>query len=141
MSTNSLSSKDIKRGWHLIDVKGKVLGRVAGEIAKLLMGKQKSNYVTYLDNGDFVVVTNAKAIKVTGRKAEQKNYYHHSGYPGGLRTESFQDLQKRRPEEIIVHAVKGMLPKNKLGKSMLKKLYVYEGDKHPYEKQLGGVNG
>ncbi|MBI2021552.1 50S ribosomal protein L13 [Candidatus Daviesbacteria bacterium] len=137
MSTNVLSAKDIKRNWHLVDVKGKILGRVATEIATILSGKKKAQYVPYLDTGDFVVVTNAKDIKVTGRKMEQKKYVRHSGYPGGLKVETFSKLQVRRPEEIIRHAVKGMLPKNRLGVKMIKKLHVFAGSDHPFKKQLG----
>lgn len=137
MSTNKLSVKDIKRNWHLIDVKGKVLGRIAVDIAKKLSGKDKVNYVPYLDLGDFVVVINASEVKLTGKKAAQKNYMRHSGYPGGLTVESFSRLIVRRPDEVIRHAVKGMIPKNKLGSSMLKRLYVFAGSTHPFAKQLG----
>lgn len=136
MSTNVLSSKDIKREWHLIDAKGKILGRLAGDIAKYLMGKHKPNFVPYLDNGDFVVVTNASRVKVTGNKSEQKLYTRHSGYPGGLKQEKFSSLVVRRPVAIIEHAVRGMLPKNKLGQEMFKKLKVFANEKHPYEKQI-----
>lgn len=139
MSTNVLSARDIKREWHLIDAKGQVLGRLAGDVAEKLMGKQKTNYVPYLDNGDFVVITNAKEVKVTGKKRSDKVYYRHSGYPGGFREETFEKLIGRRPEEVIVKAVKGMLPKTKLGRRMITKLHVYEGSEHPYEKQLGGA--
>lgn len=136
MSTNALSSKDIKRQWHIIDANGKILGRLATEVATLLMGKQKTNYVTYLDNGDFVVVTNASKIKVTGKKAEQKIYTNHSGYPGGLRQEKFNKLIVRRPTAVIEHAISGMLPKNRLGREMIKKLKVFAGSEHPYQKQV-----
>ncbi len=141
MSTNALSAKDITRDWHLIDVKGKILGRIAPEIAKFLMGKNKSNYVPYLDNGDFVVVVNAKEVKVSGKKSSAKKYVHHSMYPGGLKVETFDKLIERRPEEVIRHAVSGMLPKNKLGKKMIKKLHVFSGKEHNFEKQLGDKNG
>lgn len=124
MSTNVLSAKDIKRQTHTIDVDGKILGRVASDIAKLLMGKNKPNFVPYLDNGDFVVVTNASKVRVTGKKAHDKKYIRHSGYPGGLKVETFDKLLVRRPEAIIEHAVKGMLPKNRLGRAMIKKLKV-----------------
>jgi large subunit ribosomal protein L13 len=135
MSTNIVSAKDIKRDWHLIDAKGKVLGRLATDVAKILMGKNKPNYVSYMDMGDYVVVTNAVEVKVTGKKAEQKKYYTHSMYPGGLKTKKFSEV---RPEEIIRHAVSGMLPKNKLRSAMLKKLHVYKDENHPYQKQVGG---
>ncbi|MBI2022295.1 50S ribosomal protein L13 [Candidatus Daviesbacteria bacterium] len=137
MSTNVLSAKDIKRNWHLVDARGKILGRVATEIASKLTGKNKVNYVPYLDTGDFVIVTNAAEVKVTGNKPLQKTYFRHSGYPGGDKTETFERLIKRRPEEVIRHAVKGMLPKTKLGDKMIKKLYVFAGNKHPFAKQLG----
>lgn len=137
MSTNVLSNKDIKRNWHQVDAADQVVGRLASGVATILMGKNKAQFVPYLDNGDFVVVTNAAKITISGKKAEQKNYYRHSGYPGGFKSETFQDLLKRRPEEVIRHAVKGMLPKNKLGRSMIKKLHVFAGEQHTFAKQLG----
>ncbi len=136
MSTNAVSAKSIQRGWHLIYAKGKILGRLAVEISDKLRGKSKTNFVPYLDMGDYVVVTNAKNIKVTGKKAEDKKYYSHSMYPGGLKTKTFGDLLETRPEEIIKHAVKGMLPNNKLRNLMLKKLFVFPEANHPYKKQL-----
>lgn len=138
MSTNVMSSKDIKRNWHHFDASEKVLGRLASEVATILMGKNKAQYVPYLDNGDFVVITNASKIKVTGKKAEQKVYFRHSGFPGGATVENFTKLLDRRPNEIIRHAVVGMLPKTRLGKQMINKLKIYAGDKHPHEKQIGG---
>lgn len=128
MSTNVLSAKDIKREKHTIDASGKILGRLATEIAKLLMGKNKPRYVPYLDTGDFVVVTNASKIKLSGKKSQNKIYARHSGYPGGLKLETFDKLIIRRPEYIIEHAVKGMLPHSKLGRQMIKKLKVYSGE-------------
>lgn len=136
MSTNALKASEIKRNWHLIDVKGQILGRVATQIATLLMGKNKPNFVTYLDNGDYVVVTNAKSVKVTGRKESQKIYTRHSGYPNGLRQEGLSALRARKPEEIIMHAVRGMIPKTKLGRDMITKLHIFAGSEHPYKKQL-----
>lgn len=136
MSTNVLSAKDIKRNWRLVDAKGKVLGRLATEIAKKLSGKDKTYFVPYLDTGDYVVVTNASEVKVTGKKQGQKKYVRHSGYPGGLKLETFDKLITRRPEQIIQHAVSGMLPKNKLGRKMVKKLHVFAGSEHPFKKQL-----
>ena len=136
MSTNSVSAKSIQRSWHLVDAKNQTLGRLAGNVAKTLMGKNKVNYVPYLDMGDFVVITNASQIKVTGRKAEQKNYYNHSGYPGGLRTRSFTKVLETNPQEILKRAIKGMLPNNKLRSKMLKKLFVFASTDHPYKKQL-----
>lgn len=139
MSTNVLSAKQIQRKWHLIDAKDKILGRLATEVAKILMGKNKPQYVPYLDNGDFVVITNARQIKITGKKAEQKKYIRHSGYPGGLKSETFSQLNKRRPEEVIRHAVRGMLPKNKLADKMIKKLHVFAGEEHPFKKQVSSI--
>lgn len=128
MSTNVVSAKDIKRQTHTIDASGKILGRLATEVATILMGKNKPNYVPYLDVGDFVVVTNASKIKLTGKKMQDKKYVRHSGYPGGLKVETFGKIVERRPEYIIEHAVKGMLPHNKLGKQMIKKLKVIAGE-------------
>ncbi len=128
MSTNVLSAKDIKREKHTIDASGKILGRLAGEIATILMGKNKPNFVPYLDNGDFVTVTNASKVKVTGKKAQDKIYTRHSGYPGGLKQETFEKMLVRKPTFIIEHAVKGMLPGSKLGKAMIKKLKVFKGE-------------
>ena len=127
MSTNVLSAKDIKREKHTINASGKILGRLATEVATLLMGKNKPSFVPYLDSGDFVVVTNAAEVKVSGKKTSQKVYIRHSGYPGGLKTETFDKLLVRKPEYIIEHAVKGMLPHNKLGNKMIKKLQVHAG--------------
>lgn len=137
MSTNILSAKDIKRSWHLVDVRDKVLGRIAVQISKVLSGKTKTNYVPYLDAGDFVVVINASQIKVTGKKLEQKQYVRHSGFPGGFKSETLSDLLGRTPQEVIRHAVWGMLPKNKLGRQMVKRLRVFPGEQHPYVKQIG----
>ncbi|MBI2595932.1 50S ribosomal protein L13 [Candidatus Daviesbacteria bacterium] len=136
MSTNVLSAKDIKRDWHLIDAEGKILGRLATDVAVKLSGKHKPSRVPYLDTGDFVVVTNAAKVRVTGKKAQQKKYVRHSGYPGGLREETFSKLLVRRPEEVIRHAVKGMLPKTSLGRAMITKLHIFAGSEHPFEKQL-----
>jgi large subunit ribosomal protein L13 len=136
MSTNVMSARKIERKWHLVDAKNKILGRIATDIAQKLMGKEKAQYVPYLDTGDNVVVTNASLVKVTGRKGDQKKYARHSGYPGGYREETFNKLKERRPEEIIRHAVKGMLPKNKLGDKMLKKLHVFAESNHPFKRQL-----
>lgn len=138
MSTNAQSSKDIKRSWYLIDAKDQILGRLAVDIANKLSGKSKVNFVPYLDGGDFVVITNAKQINVTGKKAQQKKYMRHSGYPGGLKVETFDKLIERRPDEVIRHAVKGMLPKNKLGDKMIVRLKVFAGSEHSFEKQIGG---
>ncbi|KKR82095.1 MAG: Ribosomal protein L13 [Candidatus Daviesbacteria bacterium GW2011_GWA2_40_9] len=113
MSTNKVSAKDIQRQWHLIDAKNKILGRLATEVATLLMGKGRPNYVPYLDMGDNIVVINAGKIKVTGRKEQQKKYVRHSGYPGGLKEETLEGLRTRKPEEVVIHAISGMIPKRK----------------------------
>lgn len=128
MSTNVLSIKDIKREKHTIDANGKILGRLSTEVAKLLMGKGKPSFVPYLDMGDFVTVTNASKVKITGKKLNQKEYIRHSGYPGGKRVDTMDKLMDRKPAFVFEHAVKGMLPKNKLGKKMIKKLTVFAGE-------------
>ncbi|MCR4305485.1 MAG: 50S ribosomal protein L13 [Candidatus Daviesbacteria bacterium] len=128
MGTNKLSAKSIKREKQVVDASGKVLGRFATEVATILMGKKKPEFVPYLDTGDFVVVTNASKVKVTGKKSKDKVYTRHSGYPGGLKQETFDKMITRRPEYIIEHAVKGMLPHNRLGREMIKKLKVYAGE-------------
>lgn len=130
--TKSTTTKEIKREWHLVDVKGKVLGRVAGEIAHMLMGKGKSYFVRHLDCGDYVVVINAKDVAVTGKKLTDKIYHRISGYPSGLKSEALKDLQVRRPEEVIMHAVQGMVPQNKLRATMLKRLFVFPSETHKY---------
>jgi large subunit ribosomal protein L13 len=134
--TQATKAGDIKRAWHLIDVQGMTLGRVSTQIAQLLMGKGKPYFVRNLDVGDYVVIINAKEIKVTGKKAEQKKYYRHSGYPGGFRTETYRELQERKPEEIIHKAVKGMLPANKVGDHMLKRLFVFAETTHTYQDKF-----
>lgn len=138
MSTNVLKASDIKRSWHLVDAKGKILGRLATEVATILMGKNKPNFVPYLDNGDNVVVINAQAVKVTGKKETQKIYFRHSGFPGGDKKDNLVKLRRDHSERIIEHAVKGMLPKSKLGRTMIKKLYVYPGAKHPHQEVTNG---
>ena len=135
-STVSTKNTDIKRAWHLVDVKDATLGRVASNIAQKLMGKSKPYFVRNLDCGDYVVVTNAAFVKVTGNKTAKKTYYRHSMYPGGLKAEAFDKLLGRRPEEVILHAVKGMLPQNKLRDTMLKRLYVFAADTHKYEDKF-----
>ena len=135
MSTNVVSAKSIQRNWHLIDAKDQVLGRLSTVIANKLSGKLKTQFVPYLDMGDYVVVTNASAIKVSGRKAEQKKYFSHSGYPGGLRTQTYANMIADKPQEVIKHAIKGMLPNNKLRPKMLKKLFVFADANHPYKSK------
>src|SRR3989344_1850431 len=132
-TTQPTKASDIKRTWHLIDIKDKTLGRVSTEIAMLLMGKSKPYFTRNLDCGDYVVIINAKDVKVSGNKEGQKEYYRYSGYPGGLTIETLEKLRARKPEDVIVHAVKGMLPQNKLRATMLKRLYVFTGSEHKYE--------
>ncbi|HVZ58610.1 MAG TPA: 50S ribosomal protein L13 [Patescibacteria group bacterium] len=138
MQAQTISTKqsEIKHDWHLINVKDQTLGRICTEIAGYLMGKSKPSFVRNLDCGDYVVVTNAQAVKVTGKKDEQKVYVRHSGYPGGLRTETLKELRAQRPEEIIRHAVKGMLPDNRLRAKMLKRLFVFPGEEHTYQDKF-----
>lgn len=129
-------ASDIKREWHLVDVKDETLGRISTKIAGLLMGKSKPYFVRNLDCGDYVVVVNAKNVKVTGKKETQKKYYGYSGYPGGFKAEALQDLRKRRPTEIVKHAVAGMLPQNKLKSKMLKRLLVFSENTHTYQDKF-----
>lgn len=134
--TTATKASDIKRAWHLIDVKDKTLGRVSSEIAQLLMGKSKAYFVRNLDCGDYVVIVNAKDVKVTGKKELQKNYYRHSGYPGGFKVETLKELRGRKPETIITHAVKGMLPQNRLRDKMLRRLFVFAEAEHSYQDKF-----
>ena len=135
MKTNSYKSDNVEKNWHLVDAQDKVLGRLAVKIAIILSGKNKAQYSPNADLGDFVVVVNAEKVKVTGNKFSQKNYHHHTGYPGGLKTKSFEKMQEDSPEKIIEKAVKGMLPKNKLANQIIKKLKVYSGSAHPHTGQ------
>ena len=139
MKTFSLKNTEVSRDWVLFDASGKILGRFATKIADKLRGKDKPTFTPHVDGGDFVIVINADKVKVTGNKAEQKKYYKHSLYPGGLKEKSFKEVLKSTPERIIENAVKGMLPKNKLGKSIIKKLKVYSGSEHPHESQNPSV--
>jgi large subunit ribosomal protein L13 len=127
---------DIKRSWHLVEANENILGRISTKIATLLMGKSKPYFARNMDCGDYVVVINAGKVKVTGRKELAKKYYRHSGYPGGFKTETLVELRQRRPGEIIRHAVSGMLPQNKLRDRMLTRLFVYEGEEHPYKDKF-----
>ncbi len=136
MKTYSTKASDIKREWWVIDAAGKTLGRLSSEVARLLRGKHKPIYAPWLDTGDYVVVINAEKVRVTGKKAKQKRYYRHSGYPGGIKSITFADLIKTHPTRVIEHAVKGMLPKGPLGRAMLKKLKVYAGPTHPHQSQI-----
>ncbi len=135
MKTFMLRKEDVDRSWYSVDVKNKVLGRIASAIALKLMGKGKVNYTPHVDGGDFVVVTNADAVVVSGKKSRDKIYYRHSGYPGNLKETNFQKLIQDKPERVISLAVKRMLPKNKLGSQMLKRLKVYAGGEHPHMPQ------
>lgn len=126
---------EIEKKWWLIDAEGKVLGRLATEIALLLRGKKNPKYVDFMDSGDFVIVINAEKVKVTGKKMEQKKYYSHSGYPGGLKERSLKELMEKKPEDVIKKAVWGMIPKNRLGRAVYKKLKVYRRSDHPHQAQ------
>jgi len=136
MKTYSTKASDIKRDWHVIDASGRTLGRLATEAAHLLRGKHKPMYAPHLDTGDYVIVVNAAKVRVTGNKAGQKVYFRHSGYPGGLKEMTFEKLIAAHPERIIKHAVRGMLPKNPLGRAMFRKLKVYEGPTHTHHAQI-----
>ncbi len=125
----------VERKWHLIDAEGQTLGRLATEIARLLRGKNKPQYTPHIDTGDFVVVVNAEKVAVTGKKAEQKVYRRHTGYPGGLRETSYEEMLKRKPTEILRRAVRGMMPKTRLGRQQFRKLKIYAGPEHPHEAQ------
>ena len=135
MKTQSLRKEDSQHDWYIVDASNKVLGRLATKLADRLRGKDKSTFTPHTDGGDYVVVINAEKVKVTGNKFNNKKYYTHSSYPGGLKIKIFKDLIKTKPEYIIEKAVKGMLPKNKLGKQIFKKLKVYKGSEHPHESQ------
>jgi large subunit ribosomal protein L13 len=126
---------EIERAWYVVDAEGKTLGRLASRIAPILKGKHKPIYTPHLDCGDFVIVVNADKVRVTGNKMDQKFYHHHSGYPGGLTSTSLRDQLSRHPERVLEAAVRGMLPKNKLGRRMIKKLKVYASDSHPHQAQ------
>ena len=135
MKTFSAKAEDINRDWFVVDASDKTLGRLASEIAHRLRGKHKAEYTPHVDTGDYIVVINAEKVRVTGNKATDKIYHRHSGYPGGLKSMSFEKLIDRAPERVIQSAVKGMLPRNPLGRAMFKKLKVYAGDEHPHAAQ------
>lgn len=135
MNTQFPSAKSVEHAWRVLDAKDQVLGRLATKAAMLLMGKHKPMYAPFLDTGDYVVIINAEKVRVTGSKEEQKVYHRHSGYPGGLKETPFRKMRQLHPDRIIRFAVAGMLPKNSLGKGMIRKLKVYTGDKHPHEAQ------
>lgn len=126
---------EVERKWYVIDAEDKTLGKIASEVASILRGKKKPIYTPHVDTGDYVIVINAEKVRVTGKKEEQKIYKSHSGYPGGLKETTLRELRAKKPEEIIRHAVKGMMPKGKLGRQMFKKLKVYAGPEHPHIAQ------
>lgn len=135
MKTYSPRPQDAQRNWHVMDAKDRILGRIATEIAVKLRGKDKPEFAPHMDMGDFVIVVNADKIKVTGNKLSQKKYHRYTGYPGGIREISLEKLIKKDPEEVIRRSVRGMLPKNKIGRELLKKLKVYSGPSHPHAAQ------
>ena len=135
MKTFSAKPETVKRDWYVVDAAGKTLGRLATEIASRLRGKHKAEYTPHVDTGDYIVVINAEQVRVTGAKSSDKMYYHHSGFPGGIKSISFEKLIARAPERVIETAVKGMLPKNPLGRDMYRKLKVYKGANHPHAAQ------
>jgi large subunit ribosomal protein L13 len=136
MVTISAKKNEVERTWYVVDAENKVLGRLATQVATILRGKHKPLFTPHVDTGDFVVVINAKKIHLTGNKLENKIYYRHSGYPGGIKATSAGELLEKKPETVIKHAVKGMLPKNKLGREQFKKLKVYPGKEHPHTSQM-----
>ncbi|MFH1087390.1 MAG: 50S ribosomal protein L13 [Chloroflexota bacterium] len=140
MKTYTPKASDIKHDWQVMDASGQTLGRMATRIAHILMGKQKAMYSPHVDCGDYVVVINAARISVTGRKLKQKMYYRYTGYPGGLKQVPLGEMLAKHPDRVIQHAVKGMLPHNRLGHAMIKKLKVYAGESHPHEAQVKGEN-
>ncbi len=135
MKSYMAKTDDVQRKWYVIDAEGKVLGRLATEIATVLSGKHKPIYTPHVDTGDFVIVINADKVKLTGKKLEQKKHYYHTGYPGGLKEVPYHRMIQEKPERIIEIAVKGMLPKNKLGRKMIKKMKIYSGAEHNHEAQ------
>lgn len=139
MKTYATKASDIDRKWWIFDAEGKILGRLATDVARLLRGKHKPTYSPHLDTGDFVVIVNAAKVRVTGKKAHDKIYYHHSQYPGGLKSTTLSKMLATHPERVIEHAVKGMLPHNPQGRAMARRLKVYAGDTHPHQAQISVV--
>lgn len=135
MKTRVTKGPEIRQDWHLVDADGLVLGRLASEVARVLRGKHKANYSTHLDNGDHVIIVNAEKVVVTGRKLDHKKRYIFSGYPSGLHSTTYRDWMKRQPEELVRRSVRGMLPKTRLGRAMLKKVRIYAGPSHPHVSQ------
>ena len=134
-ATHFFTLKDTERKWHLVNAEGKTLGRIATEVARLLRGKHKPEFTPNADLGDFVVVVNAEKVKLMGKRAEKKEYFHYTGYPGGAKWERVQDLLRTHPDRVFEHAIKGMLPHNRLGRQIFKKLKVYAGPDHPHSAQ------
>ncbi|MBR1874169.1 MAG: 50S ribosomal protein L13 [Eubacterium sp.] len=135
MKTYIAKASDVERKWYVIDAEGKTLGRLSSEVANILRGKKKPIYTPFVDTGDYVIIVNAEKVATTGKKLDQKVYYHHSDYVGGMKETTLRDMLKKKPEYVITHAVKGMLPKGKLGRQMLKKLHVYAGPEHEHAAQ------
>lgn len=135
MSTFSIKEGEITRDWYIVDASEKTLGRLATVVASRLRGKHKPQYTPHMDTGDYIVITNAEKIRVTGKKFTDKIYYHHTGYPGGIKGKSFADMQASKPELILEKAIKGMLPRGPLGRQMFSKLKVYAGNEHPHQAQ------
>ena len=135
MKTFMQKKETVERNWYVVDAEGKTLGRLATQVASVLRGKHKVTYTPHVDCGDFVIVINAEKVNLTGNKLEDKKYYNHSGYPGGLRERSAKEMIEKYPEEMVERAIKGMLPHNKLGRAMGKKLFVYRGSEHKHEAQ------
>lgn len=134
-NTYMAKPEQVQRRWFVVDAEGQTLGRLASEVASILRGKHKPTYTPHVDTGDHVIVINASKVVVTGKKAQNKLYYRHTGYPGGLKVETFSDLMQKKPEQAVYRAVKGMLPHNRLGRAMIKKLRVYAGDQHEHAAQ------
>lgn len=134
-TTYMAKANEVERKWYVVDASGQTLGRLASEVATLLRGKHKPIFTPHVDTGDYVIIVNADKIQLTGKKLTDKMYYHHSGYPGGLKQRTAQEMLEKRPEKMIELAVKGMLPKNRLGRRMFKKLFVYRGPEHPHQAQ------
>jgi large subunit ribosomal protein L13 len=141
MKTYRTKSSDLTPQWHVFDASGKTLGQLASEVATLLLGKHKPTYSPHLNTGDFVIVVNAAKVRVTGNKAQQKLYYRHSNYPGGLKGTTFAKMIETHPTRVIESAVKGMIPHNRLGRDMMRRLKVYSGDTHPHQAQVEKSNG
>lgn len=135
MKSFMASPSTVERKWYVVDAEGKTLGRLASEVANVLRGKNKPTYTPHIDTGDYVIVVNAEKIQVTGKKLDQKIYYHHSEYVGGMKEATLREMMQKKPEFVITHAVKGMLPKRPLGRQMLKKLHVYAGPEHNHAAQ------